>query len=843
MEENHHRKKGVVKSKSICFVPANHSAIDEPTDESSLRNNLTLKNEIYSYLPSQTLYRRKHPKVTAQVNKGLTLPRASTSSETSLDTFRRKLSSIQRKTSSLDGHQRAPQENADGIEMFGDQELCLTLEEKNEELKNLRNLPITMKEKRKYRKALFETFPTGAESPASLRTRVSNAFSHQKKYLSDLDLWNESLKQIEGHFGTSVVSYFVFLRWLIFLNLLTLLIFLLIVVIPRVVFTTLPHLDLHVVPKESRINDKFLSQFPQHDSGKHIPKDIQLKNWSSSFMKNDDLLSSVGQLFDQYLPDDILDLTVNYGRKNFTFEERSNLSAYCNAKYVKEAQNVTSGLLSFAQDLLQGTGWLESTILFLGYYPPEEIKLPFIGLKFDLPAALLFAIIISFFLCLWMMIRYSSQGIQEHLLSRKNNYLVYSNILFCSWDYCIRDEKTAKVTHKSILREIKSSLAEEQRKEEVAGWSAAEKLKLYFIRVSVHVFTFLSLFGCYYLIYTVVSIQLEELRLHRLHDPGISTLFVQFLSPITITGLNIFMPIIFYNVVRFERYNPRTEINMALVRIVFLRLSSLFVLVGLLHKEITCEPKDMCKAGMNNDCRSPLCWETYVGQQMYKLVITDLFVYICIYFAVDLFRDCIVQKFRNKVTELVGRQVFDIPSQVLSLVYSQTLCWLGIIYSPLIVVFTIIKFIIIFYLKRNAVLNHTVPAPTAYKAARINAIFMIILKLSFFVVTVVHGYALTSIETSPGCSPFRYYNVMMDAITNLLHQWSPSFADFTCFLFSAFFFIPAFILLSLSIYYYWTVAVTHRKMTKIIRAQIALEARDKDFLLNKLVESAQKNID
>lgn len=35
----------------------------------------------------------------------------------------------------------------------------------------------------------------------------------------------------------------------------------------------------------------------------------------------------------------------------------------------------------------------------------------------------------------------------------------------------------------------------------------------------------------------------------------------------------------------------------------------------------------------------------------------------------------IVTRCKCKVTEVVGRQVFDLPSQVLSLVYSQTLCW------------------------------------------------------------------------------------------------------------------------------------------------------------------------
>ena len=35
----------------------------------------------------------------------------------------------------------------------------------------------------------------------------------------------------------------------------------------------------------------------------------------------------------------------------------------------------------------------------------------------------------------------------------------------------------------------------------------------------------------------------------------------------------------------------------------------------------------------------------------------------------------IVSVFKFKLTEMVGRQEFDIPKQVLDIVYNQTLCW------------------------------------------------------------------------------------------------------------------------------------------------------------------------
>ncbi|KFM73290.1 Transmembrane channel-like protein 7, partial [Stegodyphus mimosarum] len=523
-------------------------------------------------------------------------------------------------------------------------------------------------------------------------------------------------------------------------------------------------------------------------------------------MIDQDILSYAGTLFDHYIPNEILDLTLNYDRRNRTHEERHNISEYCRWRYVNDLQNTSLHTSNKFEDVLQGTGVLETTLLFLGSYPPKEVA--FLGYIYSMPLAFLSVLIISFILSIIMMVQYSSHGIEETMLLKKSNYLIYSNIMFCSWDYCIEDKKSARVRHKSIANEIKNNLAEERRKLEIKEWSNAKKTRVLILRIFVNLFVLLTLLGCYYLIYEVVHYQLKELQLHRIKNIGANTLFVQYLSPLVITGLNLVVPIIFLNIVKLEMYNTQTQINMALFRIVFLRLSSVFVLVSTLHQQLTCQPRDMCNAGISAACRTPLCWETYVGQQIYKLVITDFFVYILIFICYDIPRDLIVRSCKNKVTELVGRQVFDLPNQVLSLVYSQTLCWLGIFYSPVLPAVTVIKFGILFYIKKRLVLHFSIPPPVPYKASRTNAIFMIILLLSFFAVLIIHGYSVSSIDPSPGCSPFRYEDVMINAIPDAMFSQSPKLTEFVNFIFSAFFFFPAYIFLGIAMYYYWTISVT-----------------------------------
>lgn len=49
-------------------------------------------------------------------------------------------------------------------------------------------------------------------------------------------LWNGQLKQVEGHFGTAVVSYFVYLRWLFIMNLIIFALWFGLVVIPNAIY-------------------------------------------------------------------------------------------------------------------------------------------------------------------------------------------------------------------------------------------------------------------------------------------------------------------------------------------------------------------------------------------------------------------------------------------------------------------------------------------------------------------------------------------------------------------------------------------------------------------------------
>lgn len=63
-----------------------------------------------------------------------------------------------------------------------------------------------------------------------------------------VEIWYDSMKQIEGHFGSSVGTYFKFLRWLFILNALILVLIFSFVVFPQILYNTLP--DAEYIERE-----------------------------------------------------------------------------------------------------------------------------------------------------------------------------------------------------------------------------------------------------------------------------------------------------------------------------------------------------------------------------------------------------------------------------------------------------------------------------------------------------------------------------------------------------------------------------------------------------------------
>jgi TMC domain. len=573
--------------------------------------------------------------------------------------------------------------------------------------------------------------------------------SRWKETYLKLELWRHSLKRIEGNFGTGIVAYFLFIKWLMFLNLFIFLFILLFIIIPTLVL------------------------MPQELSG------------------------------------------------NSTGDECSR-----NCSYPTE----DSGFL----DWVQGTGSMEQTVIFYGFYPENLLSADGVTHPYNLPLAYVAVTAVYLLGCLAVMVKSAAQGFKERLIEGEGQFYQYCNLVFGGWDYCIHNEKSARIKHKALYNEIKACLEAERLEEERQNRSRDEMIKLVITRCIINLIVLVVLSGALALIYYAFYFSQEELEMdypqNRNTDLDYLYKFVlEFLPSITIVGLNLLVPNLFAYLVSFERYSPLFVVRLTLLRTVLLRLASLIMLMFSLKKIIDCD--------MLEDCSGkdyPKCWETYVGQQVYKLVILDFVTHVLITFILNWPRMLIAKYSKSKVAKLVGEQEFDLPKHVLDVVYSQTLCWLGSFYAPVLPLMATLECFLLFHIKKFACLVNSKPSSVVYRASRSNTLFMMVLLISFLVAVLPVAFAIAEIPPSKSCGPFQGLSSTWSVVVESFEQLPGWIKSILFFFGTAGFAIPVFIVLVLCLYYFSAVSAANKQMVMVLKNQLVLEGHDKQFLLNRL---------
>ncbi|KAM9299062.1 voltage-gated chloride channel TMC4 [Gastrophryne carolinensis] len=485
---------------------------------------------------------------------------------------------------------------------------------------------------------------------------------------------------------------------------------------------------------------------------------------------------------------------------------------------------------TFIIDILMGTGFMELTYMFYGHYKNSSLNLS--AFFYNIPLAYLVTTLIYFLLSLVWAVKRSVQGFKESLITQDSAMHSYTDKVFASWDFCIKNEKIIKLKQKSILYELKVDLEEERVKLQHAQRTMSQRVGIYSLRIFLNLLVVSLIGGAFYCIYRATQESQNLMENTNVKGNFILELLTGYLPSIVITGANVILPMIFETSIKWEKYTYGTEVKLTLARRVFLRLASLGMLLYSLWDNITCggnKEAERCRTcGYNYNENH--CWETRVGQEMYKLLIFDFLTVLVVILLVDFPRKMMVDSCSCKPIQLWGQQEFMVPQFVLDIIYGQTVCWIGTFFCPLLPLLNTIKYFIIFYLKRLTLFNNCRPAERAFRSSSANFFFLLVLLLGLAISWVPVLYSISSITPSKACGPFRYQETIWETIPTAVNSLPKTSKEFFQFIGSQAFAVPLFILACILMSYLVALANSHGKLVSTLKDQLQKERSKKIFL-------------
>ncbi|XP_075987961.1 transmembrane channel-like protein 7 [Anticarsia gemmatalis] len=673
------------------------------------------------------------------------------------------------------------------LSMLPDLSENLSNEERTwEEIMQIKAMPVPMNQKRELKARLQNATKLRLQGLEQLQWRqrkVWHRFSIRfSEIVGKLELWQSPMREIEGKFGTGVVSYFIFLRWLLFLNITISLLIITFMILPKTLLTETEY---------------------------------------------------------------------------FCDNPNQNTSGCCSNHYLSQNMSYDNLVL----DVIQGTGWMERTILFYGVYSDQiySYNLPKLWdseLYYNNPMAYILVAISWVLLSLVAIVKTAAKGFKERLVESEGQFYMYCNLVFGGWDFCIHNDKSAKIKHKALYNEVKGCLEEERFKEEKQLRSRETQILLHLKRLLINIIVFIILIASGILIYVTFNYSTDKLN-QELSEPSFTEVInstnaglifsqykeqmifgqlqntvLEFLPFITIVVLNLIVPEIFSYLIKFENFMPPSIIIVTLLRTVLLRLSSLAVLLSQMYRYIS--TNGFVCSSTNTDAKKLECWETYVGQQLYKLILTDFAVQFVTTFFINLPRAFIARHTNSRCLKIIGEQDFYLPKHVLDIVYTQTIIWMGSFFCPFLPIIGTVFYFMIFYIKKFTCLINCTPSPVVYKASKSKSLFMSVLLLGFVVSIAPVAYSVAEILPSINCGPYRGYETVWLFVVTTFDGFPTFIREIIFLIGTSNFAVPAFAILLFFLYYYWAVAAANRHMVTVLKNQLVLEGHDKQFLLNRL---------
>ncbi|KAH8369576.1 hypothetical protein KR093_000203, partial [Drosophila rubida] len=240
-----------------------------------------------------------------------------------------------------------------------------------------------------------------------------------------------------------------------------------------------------------------------------------------------------------------------------------------------------------------------------------------------------------------------------------------------------------------------------------------------------------------------------------------------------------------------------------------------------------------------------MCWETSLGQELSKVIVFDGLMSIVAPLCIDFLRALFVRYVNQnwcwdmeKTFPQYGD--FKIAENILTLINNQGQVWMGIFFSPGLVLINLVKLMIMMYFRSWIVLTCNVPHEVVFKASKSNNFYLSLLLTMLFLCVLPVGYAIVWLRPSWHCGPFSEYNRIAEFITNTTRNALPKqLHEPLDYLTSSSTVIPLLLLLILIIYYLISLTGALREANQDLRTQLQKEREEERKKIFKVPEVKQ----
>ncbi|XP_041077838.1 transmembrane channel-like protein 6 isoform X3 [Polyodon spathula] len=501
-------------------------------------------------------------------------------------------------------------------------------------------------------------------------------------------------------------------------------------------------------------------------------------------------------------------------------------------------------------EVLTGAGYFTDTVLYYGYYtnstvngcgPDRNGSGCTVGqnsldnntrMPYNIPLAYFFIIGVSFFItCIILVYSMSKSFGQSYRIDNPHGDLAMK--MFCSWDFKVIKKSSVKLQCENICTQMKELLSE------LARASGQQTLLQRLARMMVHLLAWVMSLGstvaCAMGIYYFSTYMHKDLTTRVSRNETLIHVEASLLAlPVVVSTVNLLMPGLFNAAAWMEQYDaPSTQAYVAICRNLLLKMSVLGVLCyHWLGTTISGHVTLSKRVRQNGSTGGLECWETFVGQELYRFLLMDF-----IFTILDtIFGEFVWRLFSQKVLKRKRKPVFDIARNVLELIYGQTLTWLGVLFSPLLPA-----------IQTSLMMNCQAPSKP-WRASQMTTIFITLLCFPAFLgAAVAVTYTIWTIKPSEGCGPFRTLDTMFESGKIWVRQLEEINSNFSWFTWihkylveNPFFLFAAAGVLLIVIYFHAQVVGGQRKIISLLQEQIDNEGEDKKFLITRLQDIYEK---